>query len=491
MRMFLLLLLCFSFFVFVPTSGEEAREDSAFSSCVTKLVADLKDDGNISYVARGNVYSLGATGLALSAILRAGEQNSEVVEKTLKSITRRAEKDELVFSLACALVSMCDAEEFTDRNVSKAIKSAADRLVKSQSKKGVWGYGVSAEGGTPGDMSVLALVLNSLDKAQRQGVKVSTDVWEKSLAFLKDTQHEDGGWGYLPKHPASLGMTVAGLTCSMICMKNLAIAHGIAPDKESLAKALGWVDKSGLGIENDRMPFYDLYVLTLLNEVSGYDFFSGSFVGDIASKTFQSADIDKLSGADLAFIVLCLGHFSKPYVVSKFVFSDSGIPSRPFDLPIALSKNYSHPCWQSIRGEIPGNVPVSEVCIITSEGRLKLSKAHRNVLSRNGSRTFVIGYCASNLKDFRESFEKEMEAVFGELEFRKIRSKHSMFLEPDTIPLSGGLDVFLIVSEKEKLNRGVLIAVDDFGEKLTSDKRYALCLSNAIHFARTDRGTAD
>ncbi|HVT30899.1 MAG TPA: DUF4159 domain-containing protein, partial [Lacipirellulaceae bacterium] len=78
--------------------------------------------------------------------------------------------------------------------------------IKDGPRKGAWSYP-----GPGGDNSNSQFAVLALYDAQRVGVEISRETWESAAKYWRDTQNDDGSWGYVPGDAGTGSMTCAGI----------------------------------------------------------------------------------------------------------------------------------------------------------------------------------------------------------------------------------------------------------------------------------------
>lgn len=138
------------------------------------------------------------------------------------------------------------AREEISKRVSKEDKETAESavraLLETQSESGAFGYAGGA--GYP-NLSSTQYAILGLKSASRLGIRVPTNVWERTLAYIEKARVIDGkevsvaverwsggtesrysrlyGWGYIfPRYPPATGaMTAAAISTMLICGSEL------------------------------------------------------------------------------------------------------------------------------------------------------------------------------------------------------------------------------------------------------------------------------
>jgi beta-lactamase regulating signal transducer with metallopeptidase domain len=205
-------------------------------------------------------YSIGATSLAVLALLNAGERpDAPVITKSLDFL-RHAPATATYFSTyensleIAALV----AAKTGDRDRGR-ITSLAQSLEKEQIRRGslagLWNYGVRDKAGA-GDNSNTQFALFGLHAAAVAGIPIKRETWERSCDHFVEFQNNDGGWGYRNGNPSTGSMTCGAIASLALCDQMLVasrppdgqITAGDGDEKKTrreiaLKRGIGWMSR--------------------------------------------------------------------------------------------------------------------------------------------------------------------------------------------------------------------------------------------------------
>lgn len=261
--------------IFLVSSALAApKEKDDFDAKVKKstetAIASLKKlqqedggwEGDPAFVAfRG-----GVTALAILALL----ENSVAVEdiavvKGLKVIRELDTKQTYVISLQTMV--LCKANQKRDREqIQKNVDwLMSARVLKSEALTG-WTYNSGPTGRA--DNSCTAYAVMALRAAKQAGAKVDEKLWKDLRDLYLRTQHNDGGWGYMPENasPTTQTMTMAGMN-SLLTADEL-LGDTTDASKKSVQQGFGRLLKD---FEVMRQTFtgYNLFGIARLGKLRG------------------------------------------------------------------------------------------------------------------------------------------------------------------------------------------------------------------------------
>ena len=99
-------------------------------------------------------------------------------------------------------------------NLREAVLGSIDVIVKGQDSEGGWNYGYGAPSGGGPDMSVSGWQIQAMNAAHHTGMEFPgmDEAFKKAMVYVRNSQAENGAFGYRGKNGARYGMTgVAGL----------------------------------------------------------------------------------------------------------------------------------------------------------------------------------------------------------------------------------------------------------------------------------------
>ncbi len=205
-------------------------------------------------------YAIGATSLAVLALLNAGEKpDAPVITKGLDFL-RQAPTTATYFSTyeTSLEIAALVAAKTGDRDRGR-ITALAQSLEKDQLRRGslagLWNYGVRDKAGA-GDNSNTQFALYGLYAAARAGIPVRRETWDRSSDHFVELQNTDGGWGYQNHNPSTGSMTCGAIASLALCDQMLVasrppdgqITPGDGDEKKvrreiALKRGIGWMSR--------------------------------------------------------------------------------------------------------------------------------------------------------------------------------------------------------------------------------------------------------
>ena len=238
-------------------------------------------------------YAIGATSLAVLALLNAGERaDAPVITRSLDFL-RQAPATATYFSTyeTSLEIAALVAAKTGDRDRGR-IAALAQALEKDQlrrgSQAGLWNYGDRDSGS--GDNSNTQFALFGLQAAASAGIPVKRETWERSCDHYLEFQNNDGGWGYRNGNPSTGSMTCGAIASLALCDQMLAasrppdgqIAPGDGDEKKArceiaLKRGIGWMSryfKIGLNPgQGGSWQLYYLFEMSRAGRLSGHAIF--------------------------------------------------------------------------------------------------------------------------------------------------------------------------------------------------------------------------
>jgi hypothetical protein len=205
-----------------PAGGESARPaQPAIDAAVRRGVAWLRDeqkrDGSFGQ-------GPGETGLSLLALRHSGVPADDRACLRAARYLERELPDGTVYGAALGVLALIAQDE--DLHGSKIEELTGD-LVRAQCENGQWTYAYRATAAKKsGDNSNSQFAMLALAVARQRGVAVAAEPFERAATFLRETQNEDGGYGYSDKERSRsyASMTAGGAM-------SLALAASVAADE--------------------------------------------------------------------------------------------------------------------------------------------------------------------------------------------------------------------------------------------------------------------
>ncbi len=162
-------------------------------------------------------YDGGVTALCTLALLNSGVGPDDPVVRQALDTLRNLEPDK-TYTVALQTMAFCAAEPKKDMiRIQRNVRWLENHQVKEEGRRGAWSYP-----GPGGDNSNSQFAVLALYDAQRVGVEVTRETWERAENYWRTTQNDDGSWGYVPGDAGSGSMTCAGIGGLAICTSALA-----------------------------------------------------------------------------------------------------------------------------------------------------------------------------------------------------------------------------------------------------------------------------
>ena len=105
---------------------------------------------------------------------------------------------------------------FFDRTLTRVADEDLEALIQNQNRDGTWSY----SGGNPGrgyDHSNSQYALLGLRAADKMGMQIPREVWQRTLRHFSYEVGSDGGVGYTSKSKPTASMTAGALSSLIVC----------------------------------------------------------------------------------------------------------------------------------------------------------------------------------------------------------------------------------------------------------------------------------
>ena len=424
----------------------------------------------------------GLTSLCTLALLNAGEKpSSPAVSKALKYL--RGIETDAIYAVAMQTMVLCAAEPSRDRLL---IRRNAKQLVDSQELAGVgaggWGYG--KRGGRV-DNSNSQFAMLALHEAERVGVEIDKQVWQRCLKYWQSSQHSNGSWSYVPgeiDQPTG-SMTCAGAASLIIASGKIQQGAasvngdeirccGDGAEDDHLARALAWL---GTKFRVDRNPgrpeflFYYLYGIERVGRLS-----SKRYLGKHDWYREGAAQVLRLQNGlsgfwrgrgviesnplvATSFAVLFLSKGLRPTVFAKAKYTGEDVGARSWDLhpeglhrmTQRLDKRWKRDLtWQTvdIRSASVNQLLQSPIILFSGRESLELSDEQvQNLRAYVDQGGFILAEACCQGAGFDRDFRRLMERMFPESRLRLLGPDHPIWfaeqqVDPDYIQHVYGID---------------------------------------------------
>ena len=189
----------------------------------------------------------GMTSLCTLALLTAGESPTSPEMQAALTYLRNLPTPEATYATALRIMVLAAAGPEKDLAIiARDARWLEEAQLKTGEDAGTWGY--HADNGQ-GDQSNTQFALLGLYEAERVGVAIDAEVWQRLLDYFRKTQRDDGSWTYKEESqplPSSGSMTCAGIGSLLICADR-------AGDSETMITEDGGVRCCGLQEQDDRV----------------------------------------------------------------------------------------------------------------------------------------------------------------------------------------------------------------------------------------------
>ena len=225
----------------------EIKAQAAAAKGLAWLKAHQQADGSLG--TKGYGQSAAVASLAGQAFLMSGgkepsaeyrEPYEKCLSYVLEHVNEQGQVQEPKGSIGSTMYNQAYVATFLARayrydkqeKTLERLKLAVGVILKSQNDEGAWRYLFKK---TDGDSSITACAVVALREAKEAGVDVRQEAFDKSLAYLRKLQNEDGGFSY----------TMAGTPSAFPRSAVAAFALSSAREKEHAAaeKALAYLLK--------------------------------------------------------------------------------------------------------------------------------------------------------------------------------------------------------------------------------------------------------
>jgi hypothetical protein len=446
-----------------PQPGQIA---AAIEKATAWLQAEQKPDGSWECRMRTDETRVGATSLAVLALLNAGvPAEAATMRKALDWLRRQEPQDTYSVSLQTMVLAATAAGRdlvIVERNVRFLEESQINRGPGS----GSWSYG---PGRATGDNSNSQFAVLALHEAERAGVTVREQVWTRAHQYWTACANGDGSWGYTltlggtgrvqGSSGGSGSMTCAGISSLWITTEHTGNPAARAAGDEvrccsggssprELEKGLDWLGRNfsvtqNPGTRGATWLYYYLYGLERVGR-----FTARRFIGDhdwyLEGSTFFLSVQDPLTGSfrsgggqiedpviATSFATLYLAKGRRPVIVAKSRhLPDDDWNRHGHDLARLVDHverrwKKDHPAglsWHVVDTRAAGTEDLLQSPVLWISGREAFEAGAdagtrlRRYLDEGG---FIFAEaCCPDSDDFDARFRSLMEEVFPEPEYR-------------------------------------------------------------------------
>lgn len=456
--------------------------DEAVATAIERGVAWIKAQRNDAGVWEGGgaEYNGGDTGLALLALLYAGEDpRRDEMKRGIDWLAGQSLKHTYTYGTRAHVLALAG------KTYREKLQSDLTWLVDNCWPRGEEGAGAYAyegrAGGKSWDNSNSQYGVLGVWMATDAGLTVPESYWQLIAEHWMNQQSDDGGWTYGGKGTSTGSMTAAGLATLYVILDRL---YNDRPKDNgrlltAIDRALGWFGRY-YGPENhqgdQQWQFYYLYGVERIGRASGQKYFrnkdwfreGASYLlreqrpdGNWSQRGEHMSDL-----RNTAFAIMFLCHGRAPLLFNKLQHGDDW-NSKMRDVP-GLNRYAEKSLerllnWQIVR--LDGTMddlleaPVLYLCGETpwTFSDVEVQKI-REYCQRGG---LVFGVAAHGKDDFVAGFQALAKRAFPEFPLRPLPDNHPLFSGEVNFPIEKPPSMFEVHSGARTL---MLLCAEDIAE---------------------------
>jgi squalene cyclase len=183
----------------------------------------------------------GETALALLALRHSGVAEDDAACRRASAHLVRELPDGTSYGASLGVVALLGQEGKAARDEAVAL---AGELVRAQCENGQWSYAARrTSSAKAGDNSNTQLAVLALAAARARGVDVPRSAFDRVAAWFRETQNDDGGWGYAKnERSASYASMTAGAVMSLaLAAKDHAPGGAGLAEVPEIRRGLAWL----------------------------------------------------------------------------------------------------------------------------------------------------------------------------------------------------------------------------------------------------------
>lgn len=396
-------------------------------------------------------YDGGVTALCTLALLNSGVPIDDPVVRQAVAYLRGLDLDK-TYTVALQTMVLCAAEPKKDMLlIRRNVRWLEEHQIKDGQRKGAWSYP-----GPGGDNSNSQFAVLALYDAQRVGIEVSRETWKMAADYWRNTQNDDGSWGYVPGDAGTGSMTCAGI--GGLAVSSAALESGDAAvengrvvccrphaDDDKLDLAVEWL-ASRFSVNHNPRPagggqsclYYYLYGLERAGRLTARRFI-GEHDWYREGAEFMVHEQDSLSHywvggwyaereprISTAMALLFLSKGRRPIVVAKLKYGD-GDEWNQHRRDAAHLTEYTEEAWElGLTWQVmdPSQATVEDLLqapvLYISGSQTPILQPHakklRDYVDRGG--LLFAEACCRDASRFDAGFRQLMAAVFPEPEYK-------------------------------------------------------------------------
>jgi hypothetical protein len=426
----------------------------------------------------------GVTALCTLALVSSGVPADDPAVQRALNYLRRLGNPESTYSTSLQTMVFCYASPDQDRLlIRQNVEWLEEAQIKSGPGEGGWTYkSTYTSSGSP-DNSNSQFALLALYEANRIGVHVKAETWQRAANYWARNQLSDGSWGYRGNHGTG-SMTCAGIASMLIATRSLiqgdawvvdgrVVCCRAQDDQQPVQKGLHWMARHFSVTRNPTADprhnltwlFYYLYGLERVGRMSGQRFIGQHDWYREGAEMFVAVQ-DTLTGAwpgtppllgrreiDTAMALLFLSKGNWPVLVSKLKHSQSNDWDRHRN-DLGNLARYVEQRWKrnltwqviDIKNATVADLLQTPVLFISGKDGLRLSAQEKQLLrdyvNQGG---FIFAEACCNSSRFDSQFRKVLEELFPDSPLRLLPADHAVWfaeqpVHPDFMRPLYGLD---------------------------------------------------
>lgn len=450
-------------------SDEQVR--NAIRRGMTFLKSQQRADGSWT---DHQIYTGGVTSLVTLALLNSGEQvDSPVIQKALDHL-RSLDQPKMVYSAALQTMALCAGEPKKDRLIIiRNVKWLESIQLASGDRRGAWNY--SERGGRGGnlggDNSNTQFALLALHEAERIGVEVRRETWERALEYWLRTQATSGAWGYTEGDPPTGSMTCAGIASVVICAGKISDGDagvigevvqccGSHTNNDAIERALQWLGRyfsasrnpSSVNLGQTHLLYY-LYAVERVGRMTGrrfigrHDWYRAGAASLLdLQDDFRGYWEGKGAGENVptigtAFALLFLSKGRRPVVISKLRHGEgedwdshrNGVHNLTRRVEQRWERDLT---WQTIDGKGSSVEDLLETPVLFMSGRESFSLTadqQENLKQYINQGGFIFAERCCRGEGFDRSFRALMKELFPDSSLRLLPETHPVWYAEEKV----------------------------------------------------------
>ncbi len=419
----------------------------------------------------------GVTALCTLALLESGEPvDSPAVARAL-SYLRGLDEPTSTYSAALQIMVFAAANTPQDRPLIRRNAQWLERAQIGGENGGAWSYTPHVPAGARGDNSNSQFAMLGLHEAERAGIDISTETWQRALDYWLRCQRDDGSWGYYLERgsesppPGTGSMTCAGIAAVVIAAGQLhegdarVVGDAIRccqpqADDSPVQRGLQWLGRH-FSVQHNPGPihparltqsqaglFYYLYGVERVGRLTGqrfigqHDWYREGAAMLVAEQDALSgfwvgrghAEDDPLIATSLALLFLSKGR--RPVVMAKLQYGEADTVWDPHRNGVHHLSLHLEDLWQQqltwqtidLRAASLEDLMESPVLLISGTADLPLTAEQkdnvRNYVRQGG---FLFAEACGDGDEFDRAFRSLVRELFPDQRMQLLPPEHPIW----------------------------------------------------------------